>query len=234
MSRWALAGALALIVTPALARGDDKVPHDYPSQVAVGQSPQGPVYVDGRKRTLYTMSLRWAKSRSGAGIEYCGAACLAAWIPLAASKDAKPVGQWSVIAGPVGPQWAYAKNPVFVFKADKAPGELGGDGWDDLWSTLFYIPPMPELAAPPGVVVIVAEGRNLLADAAGKPLVTLAAKTEATLAPLPAAMLSRPIGEWTVLRRSDIPQWAWRGRPVFVAANTDPRLFPSSAEAILP
>lgn len=232
MNRLALAFALALTVSPALAK--DEAPHDYPPQVAVGQSPQGPVFVNKQKRTLYTMSLRWAQARSGVGIEYCGATCLAAWTPLTAPKDAKPVGEWSVIAGPAGPQWAYAKNPVFVFKADKSPGDLKGDGWDTLWSTLFYVPPKPDLVAPLGVAVVVNEGRNLLADPAGHPLVTLAAKTNATLAPLPAAMLSRAIGDWTVLRHADVSQWAWRGRPVYVAASTDPRQLPSGAEVILP
>lgn len=232
MNRLALAIALATVAPSAWATTEP--PRDYPPQVAVGQSSQGPVYVDARRRTLYMMSLRWAQARSGVEIEYCGADCLAAWTPLAAPDRAKPVGEWTAIAGPAGPQWAYAKNPVFAFKADKAAGDLGGDGWDDLWSTLFYVPPKPALVAPPGVAVVVADGRNLLADAAGHPLLTLDGEAEAKLAPLPAAMLSRPIGEWTVLRKSDLPQWAWRGRPVFVAAGTDPRLLPSGAEAILP
>ena len=232
MSRLAICVALALASPAAWAKSEPA--RDYPAAVQVGTSPQGPVYVDARKRTLYSMSLRWAQARTGVGIEYCGAACLAAWTPLAAPRDAKPVGEWSVIAGPIGPQWAYAKNPVFVFKADAAPGALGGDGWDYLWSALFYVPPKPDLVAPPGVAVKAVEGRNFLADAAGHPLFT-PGKGEATdAAPFAAGMVSRPIGEWSVLRGSDLPQWAWRGRPVFVAANADPRLLPAGAEAILP
>ena len=234
MSRLALL-ALALATSPGWARGEPT--RDYPPQVAVGETPQGPVYVDGKQRTLYAMSLRWAKARSGVGIEYCGAACLAAWTPLAAPEAAKPVGEWSVIAGPAGPQWAYAKNPVFAFKADARPGDLGGEGWDELWSTLFYMPPAPALVAPPGVAVKAVAGRNLLADAAGHPLFVSedAAGGEAgTAAPLPAGMASRAIGEWSVLRGSDLPQWAWRGRPVWVSASTDPRALPAGAEAIRP
>lgn len=198
----------------------------------MGETPQGPVYVDGKQRTLYAMSLRWARACSGVGIEYCGAACLAAWTPLAAPEAAKPIGEWSVIAGPAGPQWAYARNPVFVFKADKAPGDLGGEGWDELWSTLSYVPSAPALVAPPGIAVKAVEGRNLLADAAGHPLFVSAERPGA--APLPAGMASRAIGEWSVLRGSDLPQWAWRGRPVWVSASTDPRALPAGAEAIRP
>lgn len=234
MSRLALAFALALTVSPQVWAKREPAPRDYPSQVAVGQSPQGPVYVDGKQRTLYALSLRWAQARSGVGIEYCGAACLAAWTPLAAPKGAEPVGEWSTIAGPAGPQWAYAQNPVFVFKADKAPGDLAGDGWDDLWSALYYVPPKPTLVAPPGVAVKAVEGRNFLADGAGHPLITMAAGTDTDAAPLHAGMVSRAIGEWSVLRQSDIPQWAWRGRPVFFAASADPRQLPVGAEAIRP
>lgn len=232
MSRLALAVVVALAAPAAWAK--DAAQRDYPPQVAVGQSPQGPVYVDGKRRTLYTMSLRWARARSGVGIEYCGAACLAAWTPLAAAKDAKPVGEWSVIAGPAGPQWAYARNPVFVFKADKAPGDLGGDGWDNLWSALLFVPPKPVLVAPPGVAVVAVEGRNLLADAAGHPLFVATDGAKPAGAPLPAGMVSRAIGEWSVLRQSDVPQWAWRGRPVWVAASADPRQLPDGAEVIRP
>ncbi len=232
MTRLAISIVLALAAPAAWAKNEPA--RDYPAAVRLGQSPQGPVYVDTRKRTLYSMSLRWTKARSGVGIEYCGAACLAAWTPLAAPANARPVGEWSVIIGPAGPQWAYADNPVFVFKADPAPGALDGDGWDGLWSALFYVPPKPELVAPPGVAAKAVEGRNLLADATGHPLFTLGSGQPAAAAPFAAGMVSRPIGEWSVLRESDVPQWAWRGKPVFVSATPDPRLLPAGAEAILP
>lgn len=231
MTRLAIGIGLALAAPAAWAKSEP-APH-FPPAVRVGPSPQGPVYVDAKKHTLYSMSLRWAKARSGVGIEYCGAACLAAWTPLAAPANAKPVGEWSAITGPVGPQWAYAGNPVFVFKADPASGALGGDGWDDLWSALFYVPPKPVLVAPPGVAVKAIKGRNLLADAAGHPLFTIGTGRSVAATPFAAGMVNRPVGEWAVLRRSDVPQWTWRGRPVFVSSDLDP-LLPAGAEAILP
>jgi predicted lipoprotein with Yx(FWY)xxD motif len=225
--------ALAILAAslPALAAAKTpKAARDYPEGIAVGETPAGRVHVNRKRMTLYTLSVRWARARSGVGIEYCNEACLAAFAPLAADADAKPVGEWSVIAGPIGPQWAYKKNPVFAFNGDQRPGDTKGDGWDLLWSTLFYTPPKPQFVAPPAVAVTPVKGENVLTDPQGRALF-LASGTGAGLSPFPAAMASRDIGEWTVLRDGDAPRWAWRKRPVFVGELAS---LPADAEVIKP
>lgn len=207
---------------------------DHPATVSVGKTPAGPVYVDTARKTLYTMSIRWARARTGVGIEYCAAACLAAWTPLLAGANAKPVGDWTVIAGPKGPQWAFQRNPVFTFNADAQPGDVKGDGYDYLWSTLLYVPLKPELVAPPSVAATPVKGENILTDIGGHALFTATGTLAASFAPFAAAMASRPVGEWTVLRDRDVPQWAWRGKAVFVSREPVPTNVPVDAEVLKP
>ncbi len=209
-------------------------PRDYPDGLSVGKTAAGPVYVDGRHKTLYSMSLRWARARSGVGMEYCAAACLAAWTPLLAKADAKPVGDWSVVQGPKGPQWAYQRNPVFSFNADQKPGETRGEGYDYLWSTLFYTPPKPTIAAPPSVATTPVKGENILTSLEGAALFTAPLVGSAMFTPFAAAMVSQPLGDWTVLRHGDTPQWAWRGKPVFVSQEQVPTDVPAGGKVLKP
>ena len=227
-----LALALAIVALPAELSAAPAP--DHPASVSVGRTSAGPVYVDAARKTLYTMSLRWARARTGVGIEYCAAACLAAWTPLLAAVDAKPLGDWTIIAGPKGPQWAYQRNPVFSFNADAQPGDVKGDGYDYLWSTLVYVPPKPELIAPPSVAATPVRGDNILTDTSGRALFTATGTPAASFTPLAAAMASRPVGEWTVLRDRDVPQWAWRGKAVFVSHEPVFTNVPADGEVIKP
>jgi predicted lipoprotein with Yx(FWY)xxD motif len=226
--------ALALLTVALPATLSAAPPPDHPALVSVGKTAAGPVYVDATRKTLYTMSIRWARARTGVGIEYCAAACLAAWTPLVAEADAKPLGDWTVLAGPKGPQWAYKGNPVFSFNADNQPGDIKGDGYDYLWSTLLYVPPKPELVAPPSVAATPVKGENILTDTGGRALFTATGTRAASFTPFAAAMASRPVGEWTVLRDSDVPQWAWRGKAVFVSREPVPTNVPADGEVLKP
>lgn len=223
------------LVTMALPAAAPAAPaRGYPAPVSVGNTPVGPVYVDATRKTLYTMSLRWAQARTGVGIEYCASACLAAWTPLVAAPDAKPIGDWTIIAGPKGPQWAFRRNPVFSFNADSQPGDVKGDGYDYLWSTLLFVPPKPELVAPPSVAATPVKGENILTDTGGRALFTVAGAVAVSFIPFAAAMASRPVGEWTVLRDRDVPQWAWRGKAVFVSHEAISTNVPADGEVIKP
>jgi len=95
-----------------------------PNWVTVHPSDLGPVFADKRGMTLYTISeLKRTKAEAT-----CNDACLDAnWTPILADENAKPAGNWSMMDGPHGKQWAYRALPLYAFKHDKGPGSIEGD-----------------------------------------------------------------------------------------------------------
>jgi predicted lipoprotein with Yx(FWY)xxD motif len=87
------------------------------------------VLVDaGRGMTLYTFD----KDSSGKSV--CTGGCAANWPPLLAPADAKPVGDYSVIARDDGTrQWAYKGKPLYYWSKDLKPGDKTGDGFNNVW-----------------------------------------------------------------------------------------------------
>jgi predicted lipoprotein with Yx(FWY)xxD motif len=47
-------------------------------------------------------------------------------------------------------------------------------------------------------------------------------------------MASRGQGDWTVNASSESPQWNWRGKPVYVSTEADPKQVPAGAEVLRP
>jgi predicted lipoprotein with Yx(FWY)xxD motif len=57
------------------------------------------------------------------GMSHCEDNCARMWPPLAASKTARPFGDWSVIPRPDGSaQWAYRTKPLYTYSQDR-PGQ---------------------------------------------------------------------------------------------------------------
>ena len=233
----ALAVPVAGAWAQASAEGAASAPAEgHPPGVSVGKTKLGPVHVDGRGRTLYALNLRVARSRSGEGLKYCTGPCADIWAPFAAPAGARPVGRWTVVEGVAGRQWAYRENPVFTYRPDPRRGSTAGDGLDDLWSVVAYVPPAPVLVAPSNVVPLLVDGAFLLADRDGRALFTLAPRPACgarcpSPTPLAAGLASRNIGEWTVIRDGGSPRWAYRGRPVYV--STEPAATKAPPEGIL-
>ena len=207
--------------------------YTYPDIVEVRQVKSGYLYVNRQGLTLYAMDARTAASRAGQPFRYCVGPCTLIWAPLAADPSAKPVGRWAVVTGAQGPQWSYNRNPVFTFLADKAPGSVGGDGYDEMWSAIAYVPSPPPISAPPNVVPRYTKDGYILADAGGHALFVLSqgacdpACSEAE--PLAAGMAAAPIGDWSVLRTQDRPHWAYRHHPVFISLLDAPAVPPGEA-----
>ena len=191
-----------------------------PQGVAVRQTKSGAMFVDARGMTLYALSARLAGSRSGAPLKYCVGPCTAVWSPLVAPANAQPLGDWKVIDGAQGAQWSYKGNPVFTYIKDDAPGSTAGDGYEDLWKVLAYIPPAPTIVAPASVTVAYVEGHYIMTDREGRALFTTKDKCSAACEqPLLAGMASQPVGDWKVARDGDRPQWTYRGKPVYVTRD---------------
>lgn len=221
---------VALLLSGAVA-AKPAVP-TLPLEIRVTRTPQGPAYTDKHRKILYVLSSRGANSRAGKVHDFCIGSCLKIWAPLSATSDAKPVGAWTIIDGVQGKQWAYQRNPVFTFIADKKASDRKGNGYDDLWSVIDYVPAKPAFLAPPSVDARFIEGSYILTDTEGHAL--FLADEQEKHAPFLAAMASRTVGDWTIFRDRDAPQWAWKGKAVYLNEESGVTGIPASAKVIRP
>jgi len=143
---------------------------------------------------------------------------------------------WTVIAGPQGPQWVYKGwHMVFVHHGDR-PGSVAYDGAENMaWNTLKFVPPVPTLVAPQGVQPLLAGGAYALADKDGRILFTGSCVRDCgKWRPLTGGMATAPMGAWQVSTAVDAPQWIYRGKPVFVSQEDDPKQVPAGAVILRP
>lgn len=165
-----------------------------------------------------------------------GAAASKSPWPQAAAYTQRDAPDWTVIAGPQGPQWVYKGwHLVFIHRGDR-PGSTALDGaLDKTFNTLKFVPPVPEISAPTNVQPILLGGAYVLADGEGRVLFTgKCAKDCAAWRPFGAGMASSPIGAWAVKADVDSPQWTYRGQPVFVSQEDDPTAAPASGKPLRP
>lgn len=88
------------------------------------------VLVDKAGMTLYTFD----KDVANSGKSACAGPCAANWPPLAAEKDDKPAGDFSIITREDGTQqWAHKGQPLYLYKADQKAGDKTGDNFRDMW-----------------------------------------------------------------------------------------------------
>ena len=230
----------------------------YPAGVSVARTASGPVYADRRGLTLYGMDMRTVLRWSPDPAQYCGEGCAAEWEPLLAPKGAVPnirfprgnreeqgQGQmiqpgkapdWTIIAGPQGPQWVYKGWHMVFTRKGSHKGATEFDGASDLtWNTLKFVPPVPQVIVPATIAPVFTGGAWALADKDGHLLFTGHCASDcARWSPLPAAMASRGISAWQVASDGDQPQWTWRGKPVFVSQEDDPATVPAGGTVLRP
>jgi len=144
---------------------------------------------------------------------------------------------WNVIQGANCPKWVYKSWHLgFTRKGDK-PGSTAHDGADNLtWNTLKFVPPVPKLTAPQSVAAAYRDGAYVLTHKDGRALFTgTCRKNCADWSPLTAPAAGRGLGEWTVSRSGDAPQWLYRGKPVYVGAALDtPAPIPAKGKVLRP
>lgn len=119
MKRLTLALA-ALLATSAAALAAE------PAMVAeVGG---GKIYTDAKGMALYTFD------KDETGKSNCYDKCAKNWPPFMAAADAKAEGEWTVVDRTDGTKmWAYDGKPLYTFVKDTKPGEVMGDGANDVW-----------------------------------------------------------------------------------------------------
>jgi predicted lipoprotein with Yx(FWY)xxD motif len=89
----------------------------------IADTAKGKALVDSKGMTLYTFD------KDSGGKSMCNGPCAENWPPLMASADAKPSGEWTVVARDDGKtMWAYKGKPLYAWKNDKAAGDIDGDG----------------------------------------------------------------------------------------------------------
>ena len=90
---------------------------------------QGPKLVDLKGMTLYI----YERDTSGK-TSSCNGKCTESWVPLAATAEAKPIGDFTVISRNDGSKmWAYRYRPLYTSPADKAPGDANGNATTLQW-----------------------------------------------------------------------------------------------------
>jgi predicted lipoprotein with Yx(FWY)xxD motif len=94
-----------------------------------GDTAKGKVLTDAKGMTLYTFD------KDADGKSACNGPCTNNWPPLLVTGDAKPSGDWSVVArDDGGKQWAFKSKPLYTWAKDTKPGDTNGDGFlNNMW-----------------------------------------------------------------------------------------------------
>ena len=94
----------------------------------VSDTTKGKALVDAKGMTLYTFD------RDSAGKSACSGQCAQNWPPLMAPANAAASGDWSVVTRDDGSkQWAYKGKPLYTWARDAKPGDVTGDGVNNVW-----------------------------------------------------------------------------------------------------
>jgi predicted lipoprotein with Yx(FWY)xxD motif len=136
MFRFLIAAAIIALSTGhtlANGHGGDAPPPPKPEATSapakVVQTKQGPKLVDLKGMTLYYYEHDTTGKTSN-----CNDKCTESWVPLAATADAKAIGDFTVIDRNDGSKmWAYRYRPLYTSLADKAPGEANGNAMTLQW-----------------------------------------------------------------------------------------------------
>ena len=93
----------------------------------------GGMLVNTAGMTLYTFD----NDVPGRGKSKCNGPCAALWPPALAAADAKPEGDLTIVTRDDGAkQWAYKGKPIYLYAADKKPGDATGDNFKDVWHVI--------------------------------------------------------------------------------------------------
>lgn len=124
--RTALGAALAV----GLAFAAPAIPFaaDLPASIQTGETSVGVVLTDAKGMTLYIFD----EDKSGETV--CYAKCAKNWPPLRAAEGAQPMGAFTLVERKDGGhQWAKDGKPLYTWTKDKAPGDVTGDNFRDIW-----------------------------------------------------------------------------------------------------
>jgi len=94
----------------------------------ISDTSKGKSLVDAKGMTLYVFT------KDATGKSTCYGHCAETWPPFKATADATASGDWSIVTrDDGGKQWAYKGKPLYTWEKDKAPGDVTGDGVNNVW-----------------------------------------------------------------------------------------------------
>jgi predicted lipoprotein with Yx(FWY)xxD motif len=115
--------AIVLFLGTSIASSQTSTP------AKVADTSKGKTLVDADGMTLYVFDRDKTPGESA-----CNGKCTVNWPPFAASADAKTTGDWTVIVRNDGSkQWAYKGKPLYKWMDDHKPGDVDGDGRNNVW-----------------------------------------------------------------------------------------------------
>ena len=116
---WFAAGVFSIGMAAALAQT---------APATTADTAKGKALVDGKGMTLYVFD------HDAAGRSNCDGQCATNWPPLRVAADAKASGNWTVVTRNDGSkQWAYKSKPLYAWSKDAKPGDVTGDGVNNVW-----------------------------------------------------------------------------------------------------
>jgi predicted lipoprotein with Yx(FWY)xxD motif len=120
---------IALTASVALVLGASIASSQIAAPVKIADTSKGKTWVDADGMTLYTFDRDTTPGKSA-----CSGKCATNWPPFTAAGDAKTTGDWSVIVRADGSkQWAYKGKPLYTWMDDQKPGDVDGDGRNNVW-----------------------------------------------------------------------------------------------------
>ncbi|MDX2221306.1 MAG: hypothetical protein SFV21_01080 [Rhodospirillaceae bacterium] len=199
-----------------------------PIDVRILSTRLGQVLGDAAGKTLYA-----AEAAAGGKPAACDAVCARTWRPLAAPWLANPVDDWTVVAREDGTkQWAFKGQPLFTYAGDVNPGEVAGHGVAGRRAVVLQPPP----PLPPWATLQHSDAGELVANAQGLTVYAHAFNprnrrqnprliacngecVDPEWTPFVATADDKPVGSWTILKRSDgTLQWAYKGQRLYTHA----------------
>jgi predicted lipoprotein with Yx(FWY)xxD motif len=130
----ATAMLLSAQATRAHAHGSESAPPPPPKQegvpVHVAIVKNRPMLIDLKGMTLY-----YFEQDNTGKTSTCDGKCTERWIPVAASANAQPSGDFTTITRSDGSKmWAFRHRPLYSSNTDKARGDTNGtDDPSNLW-----------------------------------------------------------------------------------------------------
>lgn len=194
-----------------------------PPGIGVMKAPMGRVLVNERGQALFTPAAGGKVASQG-----CDAACLTLWAPVPAPALTSDRGDWNVVTRPDGTrQWAFRKQPLYSFRADRRAGDLKGfepkhEGWTPIvvqpespapsWTTLVKTDVGQVFADPKGITLYAFNGdlakiKRVICDDA------CLARAWTQIEAEPGA---KPIGDWSIRKSPEGKAfWTYRGAPLY-------------------
>lgn len=203
MRKISIAALLSIIATPALA-----APLATPPGIIFQPTRTGVVFADVHGKSLYTADAD------------CTGECTQSWAPVVATADAKPMGDWTVIARADGTkQWALKGKQLYTSAKDQMPGDTKGTA--DGWRVAAFQAPVPAVIPPdiafheapslPGQVLTSADGHTLYTGP-----IDCSAKCAETWTPVAAPGIAGVSGDFSAVKRKDgMRQWAYKGGALY-------------------